>query len=509
MPSENNKRIFKNTLLLYFRMLLIMAVSLYTVRVVLKTLGVVDYGINNVVGGIVTMFSFLSSTMAGASERFFAFDLGRNDHIQLKRTFSLTFTIYGVIALIVLLLAETIGLWFLNTKMVIPADRVSAANWVYQFAVLSFIVTIMTIPYNSAIIARENMNVFAYVSIVEALLKLAIVYLLVFFSYDKLKLYAILLFITTCITTFIYRAVCKRKYKECRFSFYWDKTLFKTLLSYSGWNLFGAVAGIFNNQAINILLNIFFGPAVNAARGIAFQINISANNFVRNFQLAVNPQIIKSFAISEKEYLHELILRGTKFSCFLFLFISIPIFFETSIILRLWLKLFPPQAIIFLKLIILIALVDCFSVSIGTAIVATGNIKKYQIIVGSLQLLIIVFSYLFMLYGSPPEVAFYINLLIAVIAFILRLVIVAPLIGLSKLVFLKKAIFPSILVSFIAASPVSLIISAMEESVLRLIIVVIVSSTSICLSTYFIGLNKNEKNFIRNIVIKNIKMVKW
>jgi O-antigen/teichoic acid export membrane protein len=256
MSTENNKRIAKNTLLLYFRMLLTMLLSLYTVRVVWNALGVVDYGIYNVVGGIVVMFSFLSNTMASASQRFFAFDLGRNDIPKLKRTFSLTVTIYFIIAVVVFLLAETIGLWFLNTHMVIPLDRMEAANWVYQFSILSFLVTIMAIPFNAVIIARENMAVYAYVSIIEVILKLIVVYILLLLLFEKLKLYAALMFATTCFVSLIYIVICKRKYPECRYQFHWDKDLFNNLISYAGWNLFGAVAGVMNNQGINILLNM-------------------------------------------------------------------------------------------------------------------------------------------------------------------------------------------------------------------------------------------------------------
>jgi O-antigen/teichoic acid export membrane protein len=281
--TENNKRIAKNTLMLYFRMLLIMGVSLYTVRIVLNTLGVEDYGIYNVVGGIVVMFSFLSNTMASASQRFFAFELGRKDYDQLKKTFSMTVTIYLIIAVIILILAETLGLWFLNTQLSIPVERMETANWVYQFTIFSFMMTMLTVPYNAAIVAHERMNVYAYVSIVEAFLKLLIVYILVLFSYDKLKLYAILMFGVTTFITLIYRTYCKRQFQECSYNFYWEKPLFKELIGYSGWNLFGAIAGILNNQGINILLNIFFGPIVNAARAIAYQVNTAVNQFVTNF----------------------------------------------------------------------------------------------------------------------------------------------------------------------------------------------------------------------------------
>jgi O-antigen/teichoic acid export membrane protein len=274
-------------------MILTMLVSLYTVRVVLNTLGVVDYGIYNVVGGVVAMFSFLSSTMASASQRFFAFELGRRDYDKLKQAFSLTLLIYIGIAILILVLSETVGLWFLNTQMTVPEERMNAANWVYQFSIFSFIMTILTVPYNSAIIAREHMKVYAYVSIIEVVLKLIIVYLLVFFSFDKLKLYAVLTFFVACLITFIYRTYCKRRFKECIYFFYWDANKFKEILSFAWWNMIGAMANIFKTQGINILLNVFFNPVINAARAIAFQVNSALTNFTNNFYMAVRPQITK------------------------------------------------------------------------------------------------------------------------------------------------------------------------------------------------------------------------
>src|ERR1019366_1990271 len=248
MNTNNNKRIASNTSMLYFRMLLNMLVSLFTVRIILKTLGIIDYGIYNAVGGVVEAFSFLSITMASASQRFFSFEIGKNDFVQLNRIFSITVIIYAIIALLILLLGETFGLWFLNTKMIIPSNRISAANYIYQFSIASFIVTIMTIPYEAIIIARENLKFYAYISIVETVFKLIIVYSLTWFAFDKLKLYGIFIFIVTFGITFIYRYYCKKKYAESLFKFYWNKILFKTIITYSGWNLFGAISGVANNQ---------------------------------------------------------------------------------------------------------------------------------------------------------------------------------------------------------------------------------------------------------------------
>jgi O-antigen/teichoic acid export membrane protein len=484
-----------------------MAVTLFTVRVVLKTLGIVDYGIYNVVGGIVVMFSFFSNTMASASQRFFAFELGRNDIPQLKKTFSLTITIYAIIAIIVLLLAETIGLWFLNTQMVIPADRMEAANWIYQFSILSFLITIMTIPYNAAIIARENMKVYAYVSIVEVVLKLAIVYILIYFSYDKLKLYSCLMFLVTCTVTFIYRTICKRKYDECRFQFYWEKGLFYTLMGYSGWNLFGAVAGILNNQGVNILLNIFFGPIVNAARAIAYRVNDAINQFVMNFLTAVRPQITKYYAAEEKEKMMKLVFQSSKFSYFLLFLLSMPVLLETNFIFKLWLEETPQYVVLFTRLVIITALIDSLSYPLMTAAQATGKIKLYQVVVGGTMLLNLPISYCFLKAGFLPQVTMYIAIVISIICFSLRLWLLKSMVGLSIKDYLKKVILIVLSVSFVAyVLPFSLTIW-LNECFMRFIIIGAIGLVISVAAIYLIGLSKDERQFFLELIENRLKSI--
>lgn len=477
-----------------------MAVQLFTVRIILNTLGVVDYGIQNVVGGIVVMCSFLSDTMASASQRFFAFEIGRKDNVQLKRTFSMTIIIYAIIAVIILLLAETVGLWFLNNKLVIPHERMVAANWVYQFSILSFIVTIMTIPYVAAIIAYENMKVFAYVSILEVVLKLLVVYMLVWFTFDKFKMYALLLFITTIITTFTYRTICKQKYEECRFRFYWEKKLFNTLIGYSGWNLFGAIASILNNQGINILLNLFFGPTVNAARAIAFQVNSSVNQFVMNFFKAVQPQITKHYAANENEKMLHLVFQGSKISFFLLLIISMPLLLETKYILTLWLKETPEYVVIFTRLVIITALVDSLSYALQTAAQATGKIKLYQTVVGGAMLLNLPTSYIFLHYGYAPEITMVIALFISVACLSLRLWILTKLIDLSLILFLKDVLSVALFTAIISyLLPIFLFIQ-LNEGVTKFFVIVLVGLITTTLSIYFIGLKLNERRFMLQII---------
>ena len=292
VKSENNKRIAKNTFLLYFRMLFTMGVSLYTSRVVLNTLGVEDFGIYNVVGGVVVMFSFLNSSLATATQRFLNYEMGQGNALKLEKVFSIALTGHYLIALSVILLAETIGLWFVSTQLEIPAERMHAALWVYQFSILTLAVSIISVPYNAVIIAHERMKVFAYVSIAEVSLKLTVVFLLVYLSFDKLVLYAFLLLVVAVIVRMIYATYCKRNFTECKYRFIFEKDLFAQMFCFSGWMFTGTLSNLFSSQGVNILINMFFGPIQNAARGIAYQIQGTVNAFVTNFMVAVQPQIV-------------------------------------------------------------------------------------------------------------------------------------------------------------------------------------------------------------------------
>ncbi|MBN1601400.1 MAG: hypothetical protein JW915_07310 [Chitinispirillaceae bacterium] len=495
--AENNKRIAKNTLLLYIRMLLTMIVSLYTVRVVLHTLGIVDYGLYNVVGGVVTMFSFFSNTMAVASQRFFTFELGRNDLVQLKKIFSMTMTIYIMLAAIVLLLAETVGLWFVNTQMTIPADRMDAVRWVYQFSIFSFIMTMLTVPYNGAMIAHEKMNVYAYVSIIEVTLKLIIVYLLVMFSFDKLKTYAVLIFTLTTIVTFIYRTYSKCSFQECRYIFYWDTPQFKQLLSYSGWNLLGAVAGVLNGQGINIILNIFFGPAVNTARGIAYHVNSTINQFVQNFMKATNPQIIKYYAANEKERMMKLVFLSSKLSFLLLFVLSMPVLLETKFIFALWLKEVPEYVVLFTRLIIIAALIDTLSYSLMTAAQATGDIKKYTIVVGSLMLLNLPISYLFLKLGFNPAIVFYISIIITFACLIARTVILKQMISAFDIKYFYIKIIPRLLLVVLVSSVLSYVLRLIfSEGIIKPLLTIIVGILITSIAIYTFGLNHEERRMV-------------
>jgi O-antigen/teichoic acid export membrane protein len=473
-----------------------MGVNLYTVRIVLNTLGTVDYGLFNVVGGIVTMFSFLSGTMASASQRFFAFELGRKDYVRLKQTFSMTMTIYLLMGIVILILAETVGLWFLNTQMTIPSERMDAARWVYQFSILSSMMTMFTVPYNAAIVAHERMNVYAWVSIVEVILKLAIVYALVVFSVDKLKLYAILMFAVTSLITLIYRVYTKRKFEETRYSFYWEKGLFKEIVTYSGWNLFGALAGVFNNQGVNIVLNMFFGPLVNAAQAIALQVNGAINQFVQNFMTATRPQITKYYAAGEREQMLRLVFQSSKFSFLLLFILTMPVLLETNFIYEVWLKEVPAYVVLFTRLVIVAALIDALSYPLMAAAQATGRVKIYQVVVGGVIILNLPISYLFLNLDYLPQTVFFLAITSSVICLFLRLIILKKIINLPIMNYFCKVIFPLLLVIFLSYLLPILILTKMENGLIRFIIVAIVGIFMSVLSTYIVGLSNNEKKML-------------
>ena len=440
MESNKYKRMAKNTGMLYFRMLLTMAVSLYTSRVILQTLGIEDYGIYNVVAGFVTMLGFLNSAMSSATQRFLAFELGKPNANDVRGIFSMSLNIHVLIALVVFLLGETIGIWFVRTQMTIPIDRLFAAQWVFHLALLSFVVNIISVPYNALIIANEQMKVFAWVSIVDVILKLLIVFMLAWFGMDKLILYGILSLAVTVAIFMIYRLYCKQKYVESRFRLYWDKKLFSIMLSYTGWNLWGNIAVVMSGQGINVLLNIFFGPTVNAARAIAMQVSSALSSFVQNLQVAISPQIIKSYAAEDMAYMYQLVCYGAKYNFFLLFFLAMPVIINTDLILKVWLGLVPEYTSIFVKLIIINILIDCVSAPLMTAAQASGKIKIYQSVVGGLLLLNMPFSYLLLKMGYEPYMVIYVGIILSIVAFMARLLIVRQLVFLPVLTYLKEVV---------------------------------------------------------------------
>ena len=458
--NNNNKRIAKNTLLLYFRMLFIMVVSLYTSRAVLNTLGVVDYGVYNVVGGIVVVFSFVNAAMATATQRYITFALGKQDEKWLKTIFSTALQIHVMLAGVVVLLTETIGLWFLYNKMQIPADRMSAAFWVLQCSIGASVIMILSVPYNAAIIAHEKMSAFAYISVLEVVLKLAIIYMLLIFSVDKLILYAFLFFAVQLLIRICYSTYCQRHFEETIYHRIWDKCLFKEMLGFAGWNVCGNMAGMLSAQGVNLILNVFFGPAINAARGLAVQVQNAIEQFASNFQMAANPQITKSFAHGDLESMHKLIIRTSRITFFLLFMFTLPLYFYAEDILRVWLKVVPQYTAIFLQLSLLVSMVDGVANPLMIAAQATGKIRKFLTIIALIALTIAPISYVVLKMGAAPYMVYLVHLMVCSVIFVVRLLLIKPLIQLSISRYYKE-LFMSILPVVIISVPLAFGVSSL------------------------------------------------
>ena len=495
--SDNNKRIAKNTLLLYFRMLFMMAVSLFTSRVVLNTLGVEDYGIYNVVGGIVGMFAFINGSMSSATQRYITFALGKGDKNRLQTVFSTTLQIHTLIAGVIVLLGETVGLWFLYNKMQIPADRMDAAFWVLQCSIVDAIFMIISVPYNADIVAHEKMSAFAYISILEVVLKLAIVYILLIFSFDKLVLYAFLLLAIQILIRFCYSYYCNKHFEETKYKHVWDKALFKEMTGFAGWSMFGNLAGVLFGQGLNMLLNVFFGPVVNAARGISVQVQNAVQQFVGNFQMALNPQITKTYAQGELQEMHKLMYRSARFSFYLLFFLSLPVLFETNIILTVWLKTVPDNTIVFLRIMICTSLIYTLANPLIIANQATGKVRKYQAICGTILLMILPVSYVCLRLGLPAYSVFIVHFMMEFLTQIARMVLLRPLIGIRIRDYIRNIYSPVLLVVAVSVILPALVYFKMEDSVIRFFVVGIVCVLSVSLTAYTLGLSSNERVFVK------------
>ena len=493
--SANNKRIAKNTLMLYFRMLFTMAVSLFTSRVVLNTLGVEDYGIYNVVGGVVSMFSIISGSLSAAISRFITVELAKGDADKLRKTFSASVTIQLLLSLIIVVLIESIGVWFLNVKMVIPAERMDAANWVLQLSIVTFVINLISVPYNATIIAHEKMSAFAYISILEVVCKLVIVYLLKISPIDRLVFYAILMCAVSVIIRLVYGYYCNRHFAECKFSFRFDKDLLKRMFSFAGWNFIGASSAVLRDQGGNIIINLFGGPAVNAARGIAMQVNHAIVGFSNNFMTALNPQITKSYASGEQDYMMKLIFRGARFSFYMLLFLSLPVLANTHYILSLWLGIVPEHSVLFVRLALIFAMSESISSPLVTAMLATGKIRNYQIVVGGLQMLNLPISYVLLRIGCIPETVMMVAIGLSQCCLAARLVMLRTMIGLSARKYLREVYLNVILVTTVAAVLPILTSVILEESFLNFVIIALISLITAAISIFYIGFNKNERDF--------------
>lgn len=506
IPQTNNKTIAKNTFFLYVRMLLSVVVSLYTTRVVLQVLGVDDYGIYGIVGGIVTMFNFLNASMSGATSRFITFALGKGNKKEVQDYFATALLVHIGIALAVILLAETIGLYFLEYKLNIPEGRMWAARIVYQFSVLAMVVQVIQVPYNASIIAYEKMDIYAYVELLNVALKLLIVYLLMIGNFDKLILYAILYFLVNVSIAATYSLYCIKKFSTCHFHIIYDKEKLIPMLSFSGWDLYGNMSHSINHQGINILINMFFGVAYNAASSFATSIKGIVENLSSNVIQAFRPQIVKNYAVGEFERMQTLMYNSLKYSLLLFMLFTVPLMCETQEILKLWLGVVPKSTTEFCRLMLIVSIFSLINKILCISIEATGNMKRISLITGTIYLMALPIIYIiFKSFDVRPSFAYiiviiFMGLIVFANVFILKKQ--AP--KLMPLIYLKGTA-EAFLILIISTIPIIPIMLYLEDSIARLLVVCVVYGISLVSTTYLLALDKSTRKIVNGKILKLLK----
>lgn len=504
--TSNNKRIAKNTLMLYIRMVLLMLVNLYTSRIVLQVLGVEDYGLYSIVGAVVIFLGFINISMASASQRFLSYYQGKGVFEELSSAFNSIQVVQFIISVLIFVLGETIGVIYIEYFLNVDPAKLSAAHIVYQFSLFSFIIKTLTVPYNASIIANERMNIFALYSIIEALLQLVVVFVLQTVVDNKLVVYALMMFLSVFIVQMCYRIYCLRNFKECKFRRNWSKAVVKDVFFYSGWNLLGSLSSVAIDQGINMILNSFFGVVVNAARGIAFQVSGAVASLSGNFQQALNPQIVKTFAEQEFVMMHALVIKGTRFCFYLLLLLSIPVIFNMHYLLELWLGAVPDYTETFCKLVLINSLINAFSGSLMMGALATGKIKTYQLVVASINLFNIPASILCLYFYRDPYVTVYVMIALSIIAFVARLILSGRMIGMSISLFLKRAVMPSVVVLLLSVTwSVVVDFFINDFNLWQVIARIILSVIGTVLFIAIVGVSKNERYMVLDAIKQKIK----
>lgn len=482
-----------------------MIISLYTSRKILEALGVSDFGIQNVVGGVITMLTFLNGSMSVATQRFLSVELGRKDKSKYNRIFNMAVLIHIGLAVLVLIAAETIGLWFVNTYLNIPAGRMTAANWVYQASILSTILGILQTPYHASIISHEHMHIYAYVGLGESFGRLFLVLLLIVYPYDRLIFWGFITFFFQFLIAIIYRVYCIRQFPECKLCLKWDHSVFSSMLKFTGWNMFGTIAWLLKDQGVNILMNIFGGTVANAARGISVQVSSAVQGLTGGFQSAVNPQLTKRYAAKDTEATCRLLCESSKISYFLLFIIALPVMMEADFILKLWLVEVPPMAPLFTRIILIESLLSAMGNPMITSLMATGNIKWYQIVVGSSLLFIVPIAYIFLKVGFPIETALIVSALFILLGDVMRVIFCKKQLGLSLRQFSLKVVLPITVVTLLSVILPIFIHNHLSEGWNRLILSTVISCAIVAVLTYTIGLTTTERKFIITGIVSRIK----
>lgn len=501
--TSDNKRIAKNSILLYIRMIFMIVINLYTSRVVLQNLGVDDFGIQNVVGGVITILSFISGSLGGATSRFITFALGKDRLAEVKKMFGNIMWIHISFSIVVLLLGETIGLWFVLTQLNIPVDRYYAATWVYQFSVVTSILGLLIVPFNATVVAHEKMSAFAYITVSDGCLKLLIAFLFTIVSFDKLIVYSALMACIQLLDFVIYYIYCFRNFEETHSKVSYDKKLFQEIFSYTGWTITGAISVFGYTQGLNILLNMFFGPVVNAARGIAVQVQNVVNNFCLNFQMALNPQLTKSYAKNDLVRMHELLIASSKFSVYLLMFLCVPLIIETETVLKLWLGEYPKYTVAFVRCVLILSILYGLSNPILVSVHATGKIKKFQIVEAFFLLSIVPVAWIMLrFFNVNPVFVFYIHISVEILTQIARIKIVLPMIGLKISAYLLQVLLPVTKVLLIAPI-VPLVFYYILKS--HFMVVCIIAIFSVLFCVLFLGCSQKERGYIISKVHNKLK----
>lgn len=504
----SNRRIAKNTLVLYARMIFMTLLGLFTSRVVLQTLGVTDYGVLSAVGGVISMMGLLTKSLSKSISRHLTFELGRGDMKRLKDVFSTSINVQMGIAVLVLIVGSTIGIWFLNHKMNIPDGRLGAANWIMWSSIIGFMIGLINVPYNAAIVSHERMSVYAYMTIFEAILGLAVVSALYFSPVDKLKSYAVLTICSSIIIRVIYISYCRRHFEECRYRFVFNVPMLKELTSFAGWNFFGEGAWIFNTQGIDLLINIFFGVTLNAARGIAGQVNALSTKFVTNFMTALGPQITKTYAAGNLAQMHQLVCRGAKFSFFLTILFAIPFGFEAEKLLTLWLGVVPEYSVVFVRLTFLSAISTVLGNTLVSAQFATGKIRKYQIVMTICGFWVFPLTWVAFKLGGGPTWSYIIFIVVYFFLIFVRIYLVKDLIKMPWTMYVREVLLRALVVFIAAFIPPLAIYLLMPSTFVRFFLLCFVSLIASCLSIYWLGLQPQEKVVIMGVIKKYLHLNK-
>lgn len=509
--SNNKKRVAKNTLFLYMRMLLQLLVSLLTARVMLEALGVVDYGLNNVIAGIVTFFTFLNNSLTSASSRYLTFELGRGNMTSLRNVFRNSFSIHLLLAVIVVILGESIGIYMINYILHIPDDRLIACHIAYQFVIISAFISLIQTPFSAIVISYEKMGLYAYLGIFDVVSKLVICYIVKWICFDKLICLSVLQGVSTFAVFVIYYGYCKRKFSAvCCIKLKLEKQLTKSMLKFTTWSLIGSVANILKNQGVNVLINIFFGAAVNAANAIAYRINAAIMGFTANFTTALNPQITKNYSVKKYGEMEQLIIMGGKYSFFLLMLLGFPIMFEIDFILKLWLgeNNVPDYTSIMTVLVIILSMIETFTYTIGCAVQATGNIKNYQMVISGMTLMNFPITYLFYKLGFPPYTALSVSIGISSITLLTRMYFLKTLLHMKPIVYITKVFLHTFPIAILSAIVPILICWNIKDGVMRFFIIIIVSTVMNILCIWFMGMNAKERVFVKDIVNSRLNKIR-